>query len=50
MYDGRRNKYDVDLEWVNKTNDFLDAAFGNAPAYVCITETLVLYVVGRARK
>lgn len=34
MYDGWRSKHDVDLEWVNKTNDFMEATFGDAPAYV----------------
>lgn len=24
MYDGWRSKHDVDLEWVNKTNEKLD--------------------------
>ena len=30
MYDGWRSKHDVDLEWVNKTNDFMEATFGDA--------------------
>ena len=34
MYDGRRSRWDFDDEWQQKTNEFLERAFGNSPAFV----------------